>query len=466
MKAARYIAGMVAVAAAAMVSMFPGAAKAQGNAIITFSSGIQVQNLSSTAASIDIAFYPLKNGTASVSVPATVPANGSLIYAQLPSQVAAGFDGSAVISSDQRIAATVNIVSPDINTFGSTGLGGGTYAGVTSGSPTVRLPLLFKNVAGFSTFYNVQNVGTTATNISVAYQNGGTDTFANLAPGASVRFNQNENTGIPNGFVGAATITSSSSDIAAVVTQVGKTTVLIYNGFSSAGSQAPVFPLVNANNSGFITGITLQNAGTVATTATVSYTPALNSQGTAQGVACAETLTIQPGASANFAVDAFAKDVAGENCAKVNLFVGSGRVTANTGSQPLVAIVNQLNSATNKGGAYAGFDPATATDTVVYPLIQDRVSGFFTGIAVYNAGTVDTAVECTFTNSQVKQTTTAPLKPGESFSVVQNNVIANSYSGAGTCKATAAGAKIVGTANQVRVTGTKDTLFVYEGITN
>lgn len=466
MKASRYIAGMVAVAAAAMVSMFPGAAKAQGNAIITFSSGIQVQNLSSTAASIDIAFYPLKVGTASVSVPATVPANGSITFAQLPSQVAAGFDGSAVISSDQRIAAIVNIVSPDINTFGSTGLGGEAYAGVTSGSPTVRLPLLFKNFAGFSTFYNVQNVGTTTTNISVAYQNGGTDSFDNLAPGASVRFNQNENTGISNGFVGAATITSSSSDIAAVVTQVGATTILIYNGFASSGSQAPVLPLINANNSGFITGVALQNAGTAATTVTVTYTPSLNSQGAAQGTTCTETLTVQPGASANFAVDAFAKSVAGETCVNGALFVGSGRVTANTGSQPLVAIVNQLNSATNKGGAYSGFDPSTATDTVVYPLIQDRVSGFFTGIALYNAGTVDTPVECTFTNSAVKQATTAPLKPGESFSVVQLGFIANSYTGSGVCKATAAGAKIVGTANQVRVTGTKDTFFVYEGITN
>ena len=463
MKASRYIAGMVAVAAAAMVSMFPGSAKAQA---ITFSSGIQVQNLSSTAASIDIAFYPLRNGTASVSVPATVPANGSITFAQLPSQVAAGFDGSAVISSDQRIAAVVNIVSPDINTFASTGLGGGTYAGVTSGSPTVRLPLLFKGLAGFNTFYNVQNVGTTATNISVAYQNGATDTFANLAPGASVRFDQAANTGLPAGFVGAATVTSSSSDIAAVVSQVGATTILIYNGFATSGSQAPVFPLINANNGGFVTGVALQNAGTAATTVTVSYTPALNSQGVAQGLACTETLTIQPGASANFAIDAFAKTVAGETCAAGTLFVGSGRVTANTGSQPLAAIVNQLNPATNKGGAYASFDPSTATDTVVYPLIQDRVANFFTGIAVYNAGTVATAVECTYTNSQVKQSTTAPLQPGESFSVVQVNVIANSYTGSGTCKATAAGAKIVGIANQVRVTGTKDTFFVYEGITN
>lgn len=463
MKASRYIAGAVAFAAAAVVSLFPGSAKAQS---ITFSSGIQVQNLSSTAASIDIAFYKLNTGTAAVSVPATVPANGSVTYAQLPSQVEAGFDGSAVISSDQRIAAVVNIVSPDLSTFLTTGLGGGTYAGVTAGSPTVRLPLLFRNAFGFSTFINVQNVGTTATNITVTYQNGATGTATNLAPGASARFDQATAAGVPDGFVGAATITSTASDIAAVVSQVGPTTILLYNGFATAGAQAPVFPLVNANNSGFITGVAIQNAGTAPTDVTVTYSPSPDANGNPQGTACTETLSIAAGASANFAVNSFANTVAGETCANGALFVGSGRVTANTGSQPLVAIVNQLNPTTNKGGAYAAFDAATATDTVVYPLIQDRVASFFTGVALYNAGTVATTIECTYTGSTPVKQTSGTIQPGQSFAAIQNNVIANGYTGSGTCKALAAGAKIVGIANQLRVTGTKDTFFVYEGITN
>lgn len=459
MKAARYLGGLVAAAALAIGSMGAGVAQAQS---IRFSSGIQVQNLSSTAANIDIAFYPLRNGTAAANVAATVPANGQTVYATLPSAVAAGFDGSAVISSDQRIAATVNIVSPDLSlTFG-----GGTYAGVTEGAPTVRLPLLFKGVAGFNTFVSVQNVGSTATNVTITYQNGATETFNNLAPGASTRFDQATVAGLPAGFVGAATVTSTASDIAAVVTQVGPTTMLIYNGFATSGANTPVFPLVNANNSGFITGISVQNAGTQATNVTVSYSPSRNSAGNLEGTACAETLTIQPGASANFAVDAFRESRNGENCANGALFVGSGRVSANSANQPLVAIVNQLNSTTNKGGTYAGFDPATATDTVVYPLIQDRVSNFFTGIALYNAGTIPTNVECTYTNTTVKQGTTTALQPGETFSVVQVGAIAQTYTGAGTCKALASGAKIVGTANQLRVVGTADTFFVYEGITN
>ncbi|NWF79626.1 MAG: hypothetical protein HXY37_06185 [Chloroflexi bacterium] len=454
MKRFRFVAGAIAAAAAVALSLAPRGAQAQ---TIPFSSGIQVQNLSSTGANISIAFYPLRGTAASASVDATIPANGQVVYATLPSAVAAGFDGSAVISSDQRIAAIANIVSPDLSlTFG-----GEAYIGVTQGSSTVSLPLLFKGVSGFNTFFNVQNVGQTATNVTVTYTNGATESFNNLAPGASVRFDQATNTNLPAGFVGAATVTSSASDIAAVVTQVGPTTMLIYNGFSTSGSTAPVFPLVNANNAGFITGISIQNTGSAATDVTVSYTPAAG-----QGTACTETQTIPPGASRNFAVDAFRTSQDGETCANGALFVGSGRVTGNSANQNLVAIVNQLNQGTNKAGSYSGFDASAATDTVVFPLVQDRVAGFFTGLSIYNAGSVTTTIECSYTNAGDVTQSRANVAPGETFAVVQNNAIANGYNGSGTCRATAAGARIVGIANQLRVSGTSDTFFVYEGVNN
>lgn len=454
MKRFRFVAGAIAAAAAMAFSLLPQGAQAQ---TISFSSGIQVQNLSSSQANISIAFYPLRGTTASASVDATIPASGQVVYATLPSAVVAGFDGSAVISSDQRIAAIANIVSPDL----SLSFGGEAYVGVTQGSSTVSLPLLFKGVSGFNTFFNVQNVGQTTTNITVTYANGATESYNGLAPGASVRFDQATNTNLPDGFVGAATVTSSASDIAAVVTQVGPTTMLIYNGFSTAGSTSPVFPLVNANNGGFITGISIQNTGSESTDVTVTYTPAAG-----QGTACTETQTIPAGASRNFAVDAFRTSQDGETCANGTLFVGSGRVTNNSTNQNLVAIVNQLNQTTNKAGSYSGFDASAATDTVVFPLVQDRVAGFFTGLSIYNAGTVATTIECSYTNAVGVTQSQANVAPGETFAVVQNNAIANGYNGSGTCRATAAGARIVGIANQLRATGTTDTFFVYEGVNN
>jgi hypothetical protein len=76
------------------------------------------------------------------------------------------------------------------------------------------------------------------------------------------------------------------------------------------------------------------------------------------GNACTQTETIAGGDSATFL-----------DCSDMSVptFVGGASVTANSTSQPLVAIVNQLNLGQGKGAAYSGFDPASATDTVNFP---------------------------------------------------------------------------------------------------
>ena len=60
-----------------------------------------------------------------------------------------------------------------------------------------------------------------------------------------------------------------------------------------------MFPLINANNANYITGLQIPNAGGVASDVTVPYTPA------GAGTQCTETQTIQPAASATFALAAF-----------------------------------------------------------------------------------------------------------------------------------------------------------------
>src|SRR5439155_9116523 len=137
----------------------------------TFSTGFQVQNLSGTTANITISFYPEGSGTPLSPVSTTVPANGSKTYATLPSAVTAGFTGAAVISSDQKVAAIVNVVSPDL----SLSFGGAAYSGFTSGSTTASVPVIFKNYFNFNTFFNVQNVSTSAASVTVIYSNGTTE---------------------------------------------------------------------------------------------------------------------------------------------------------------------------------------------------------------------------------------------------------------------------------------------------
>lgn len=453
MKGFRKIAASFALAGALLMTGM-GATPASAQSV-TFTSGFQVQNLAATGATITIEFYPEGANSPSATVPDTIPASGQKTYAPLPSAVAAGFKGSAVISSDQRIAAIVNLISPS---FAQQNLGS-SYVGVTSGSRDVSLPLMFKNSFGFSTFTSVQNVGDQTTTVTITYRGGGlanpVEETAQIAKGAAKRFDQGANADLPNNWAGSATITSTASDIAAVVTQVGTNTSLTYNGFAS-GSTRPIFPLVNVNNSGFITGIALQNPTNSPTNVTVSYTPSL------AGTACTETQTIAANATAYFALTNF--NTAGQDCATKNTgaFVGSAQVTANSGNVELAGIVNQLNSTTNKGGAYGAFDVSTATNTVVYPLIQDRFFSYFTGVSLVNVSDVTTTITCTFSNTSVTQTSD-PIVSGGSYTPLQLGEIAPGYNGSGTCTANANGARIVGIANQLILAGTTDNFFVYEG---
>lgn len=457
----------MALAGALLAAALPaGSARAQ---TVPFSSGFQVQNLASSGATLSMAFYN-EDGTApAATIPASIAANGQVTYATLPSGVAAGFKGSAVISSDQRIAAIVNLVSPNNAniTLGSS------YVGVTGGSNRVSLPLLFKDYFGYNSFFSVQNVGQAATTVTVTYAGGGvaantTDTVT-IQPGASHRFDQAASTKLPADFNGSAIVTSSGSNIAAVVTQYGRGQSLTYNGFAT-GSKAPIFPLINTNNFGYRTGISLQNAGTTATNVTVTYTAS------AGGASCTETQSIPGnGGTAFFALYAFggqkpANVTITENCPDSGAFVGSARVTTNSANADLVGIVNQTNDGELKGGSYSSFDAATATNRVVYPLIQDRFFGYNTGFSMINVGTVATTITCTYSGTNITQTSPS-LAPGAGWTVQQTNLIQDRYNGSGTCTASGATARIVGVANQLQarnivngVESTKvDRLFVYEG---
>jgi hypothetical protein len=427
--------------AALALSATMGMAVSQPASALQFSytAGIQVQNLSASNASVNITFYNTDGSTAG-TINDSIGASGSKTFFPL-TQVASGFNGSAIISSDQQVAAVVNVL-------GNGGVAGASYVGQASGNTTVNIPLLMKNNFGYNTWMKVQNVGTGSTTVNVAYSDG-TSASRTIAQGASDTFNQADET--HSAAVFAATITSGQPVVATVIEE-DPATMFAYNGFS-AGSTRPVMPLVNANNFGVITGIQLQNGGGAASTVTVSYTPA------GAGAACSETQTINAGQSATFALSAFQSTVAGEDCANGATFIGSAQVSANSANVPLVAIVNQVLPNTF-GEAYGSFDASAATNTIVMPLIMDRNFGYYTGFNVQNVGAAATNVTCSFTGTPY--TVSANLAPGQALNDVQNNKIGDTYVGSGTCVGDA-GSKLVGVVNEVS-SASGDTLLVYEAL--
>lgn len=408
----------------------------------SYLSGIQVQNLSGTDAAVQLTYYNQDGTTDGSPVADTIAANSSVTY--FPVDATAGFDGSVVISADQPVAAISNIL-------GDLGAAAASYVGTGVGSTSVNLPLLFKNNSGYDTWFNVQNAGSAAASVSIAYSDGTTAGPVTIQPGAAHTFDQSTETHTSAVFSGVVT---SDQPVAVAVIQESADVMFAYTGFAS-GTPNPVIPLVNTNNVGYITGIQIQNTGATATDVTVEYTPVV-------GTACSETRTIAANSSSTFALLAFSGTYAGEDCTDGATFVGSASVTANSEGNDLVAIVNQLKPGVN-GEAYGSFDASSATDTVVMPLIMDRNAGYFTGFNVQNVGASETTVTCTFTNST--HTESATLASGEAMNKLQLNAIADGYVGSATCVASAGGS-IIGVVNQLGPSSSSDQLLVYEGINN
>lgn len=410
----------------------------------SYTSGVQFQNLESEEATLQLTAYN-PDGTEDGSGQYTVAADGSITLFPL-ADVSTGFSGSIVLSSDRNGAAIANVFAADFSA-------GGSYVGRSQGATEVQLPLLFRGNAGFDTWFSVQNAGSAPASITIDYSDGAADRTATIPVGAAQTFFQVEETDHTDP-VFAATITSDQPIVAAVI-QESEDIIFAYTGFTG-GTPNPLMPLINFN-AGYITGAQIQNAGDTATEVTVAYTPVPG-----RGTACTETRTIAPGASETFALSAFAADQSGTTttCDGGAEFVGSAQIQTNSADQPLVAIVNQLLVGVN-GEAYGSFSADEATNSVVMPLILDRVGAqnFFTGFNVQNVGDVATPVTCTFTDASY--TVNVTLQPGEALNDLQNNNIAPDYAGSGTCTASASGAKLVGVVNELGAPDA-DNLLVYE----
>jgi hypothetical protein len=422
----------------------------------TYTVGIQVANLDRTnTANITITYYN-QDGTVNTTFSDTIaPASSNTYFPIHPSD---GFNGSAVISSDRRIAAIANILG-DGGAFG-----GGSYDSFTQGATSAYVPLVLRNYYGISTWFNVQNTGSVDANVTVTYAGSPTPTCTETAaikPGAAATFDQSTSACLADGFIGAATVTTGGADqtIAVAVVQIDHQSLLAYNGFTTAGSTNPVMPLVSHGYYNSRTAIQIQNTGTQSTDVTVTYTPSAGFP----GQTCSETKTIPPGQSVNFG-DTPLFEAPGYPCGPMtggaSGFVGSAKVTGNSTNQPLVAIVNSVTTGTPNAAAYSAFDAAMATDKVSLPLIMDRNYGIFTGFSIANVGTQPTTINCTFsgTTYTVSQTN---VQPGAALTDVQLNKIADRYVGAAICTATGGDALIVGVVSQLGVTG--DALLYYEG---
>jgi hypothetical protein len=200
--------------------------------------GLQIQNAGASGTSVTVAYTPSVAGTACTETQ-VIEAGGSKTFALAafehgaPSTCAAKerFVGAARVSqnsANQPLIGIGNQLLPGVN--------GGVYAAFdpAQAKHKVVMPLIMDHNAGFSTGFNLQNVGEITATVDCTFSDQAYTLSRVLQPGeVSTDLQQNQ---IANGYVGGATCTASPSGarIVSVVNELGSNIevdqLLVYEG--------------------------------------------------------------------------------------------------------------------------------------------------------------------------------------------------------------------------------------------
>lgn len=201
-----------------------GVAYAQIAYNAAFTTSVTYQNVGDADASVLFQFYAENSGTP-IDVNRTIPAGAaaSLFVGSL-NEISPGFSGSAVMSSDQPIVATLVQISSDTlvkNRPLSNGFSGGT--------DEVLLPTVLKNQFDTTSRFSIQNISSEAVDLTVNIYNAAAPSDPpivvaqnDLPAGAAKYFDMGTLSGIVTpSFNGSATVTAVASDGSGDVAIVG-----------------------------------------------------------------------------------------------------------------------------------------------------------------------------------------------------------------------------------------------------
>ncbi len=373
--------------------------------------GIQLQNVGAAQANVSINSYQSTGGGAPIGKSVTVAQNASTTLLPQDLDLSSGFQGSAVVSSDQPLNAIVNVTNRQAAGNGiAGGLAAAQYQGVNAPATELRFPLVKRNHFGKTTTFSIQNAGSTAATATATFKvQAGEFTFTtpSIEPGRMVIINPAA-AGVPEGnnvSVGSLTVTSSQP-LAGVVSEHGseQPAVLLQStrAFAPADGNVKAYaPIIKNEFFNRFTGLQVQNVSAAAITIDVTYN---GSGGTCAGQTFTNQATnVAAGASFTFVhLVGQAGNTMPAGC------LASATITATGGN--IVAIVNEAFTAAflNGGGnggrqeatTYSAFAASAATTTVKAPLYKENSFNKGTGLQVQNVGTANaTNVVVTFVGS-------------------------------------------------------------------
>jgi photosystem II stability/assembly factor-like uncharacterized protein len=386
-----------------------------------YTTSVYTQNLGTSAATLAIEYFDQDGHVVgSGDVTSSLPARASWTVRQDTSHsYPAGGAGSALIFSDQPVAAFVNEFAPG-NSSDAT-----SYTAIAS--PTGTASTLFapaiasKAYGGYTTGIGLINLSAAATDVTITYRDlaGATAKTQILTgvPAGAYRGVYSGDSGsatdanLPTDFAGTATITSGTGQpLAAVVNEVGPGGQFSSYDAVAAGNttlQAPV--ALNNAFGGYYTGIGVQNTTATAGIVTLKYFDAA-------GAATTRTFPIAPHGY-------------------IGIYQGSltdgpaaGAYTAQISSGvAIAAIVNEVApigiGGAQQSTAYNTFAGGAVAASL--PLVENAGSdGWSTGLGIMNAGSAVTSVTVTYYDAATGAVvgtpqTNAALQPNAFWAVYQ-----------------------------------------------
>lgn len=356
------------------------------NANLTTS--ITYQNVGSDSATINFAFHPENDGTP-INVSRTLAAGaGSSVFVGSLSEVGPGFSGSAVLSSDQPIVATLVQISGD-----SAVKNRPLSNGFSSGSSEVLFATVLKNQFSTTSRFSVQNVSSAPVNLTVNIYNASAPsdppivvTHNNLPAGAAKYFDMSSLPQVTaSSFNGSATVTAvlssdgtTPADIVGSVIEASTTgtNISAFEGVSG-GSSTVYMASALCQAFGASSAYAVQNVGGSATTVTVTY---------ASGQT--DSATIQPGAKNSF-----------QACAALPAGTSTAATITASGGGSIVSIGKVFGGKLST--AWVG--ASSGSEKVALPYVRYTVSGWANGsrqrgfIAIQNIGAPLNANDVTVT---------------------------------------------------------------------
>ena len=347
-------------------------------------------------------------GTGDVN--ASLPVNATWTVRQdSGSSFSAGGAGSALIYSDQPLAAFVNESAPggaDQSGYSAVQLPGG--AGTSLFAPAIANGAY----GGYTTGIGLINLSSSATNLTVTYRDSSgalikTQTVPNLAGNAYASLYSGDAVlALPAGFAGTATIASSAGTVAAIVNETGPGGQFSsYDAVSAGGANLYSPVALNNSNGGYYTGMGIQNTTGTAGTVTINYYDTTG----------AATTTTHPIPANGYLGVYQGTDIA-----------IAGAYTAKlTSTVAVAAIVNEVAPSATSAKQSSAFNTfASGSAALHLPLVENAGSdGWSTGEGIMNAGTAAATVTVTYydtaTGAQVGSPQSNLLQPNAFWGLFQ-----------------------------------------------